>query len=118
MQDYVSGREFGIYYVRYPDDRQGRILSVTSKIFPSVTGDGRRTLRQLIMDDPRAVCAAESYFRASRRNLSEVPALGESVSLVEIGSHCRGAIFLNGSHLITPHLTECIDRLSQAHPGF
>jgi membrane protein DedA with SNARE-associated domain len=117
-QQYVSGCEFGVYYVRYPFQAAGRVLSVTIKKFPSVVGDGSRTLRRLILDDPRAVCMAAAYFRVAKRDLSDVPARGEAVQLVEIGSHCRGTIFLDGAHLITPELAEAIDRVSRAHPGF
>jgi hypothetical protein len=43
---------------------------------------------------------------------------GVVVPLVEIGSHCRGAVFEDGSSLITPALSQRIDRLSFSHPGF
>jgi hypothetical protein len=43
---------------------------------------------------------------------------GELIRLVEIGSHCRGSVFLNGSRLKTSALEEAIDRVSQEHPGF
>ena len=47
-----------------------------------------------------------------------VPAAGETVQLVELGSHCRGAIFLNGMHLSTDALECEIDRISKTHAGF
>ena len=53
-----------------------------------------------------------------RRPVDEVPAAGERVQLVEIGSHCRGAVFLDGTSLNTPALEEAIDRISHSHPGF
>ena len=40
------------------------------------------------------------------------------VRLVELGSHCRGAIFLNGGHLETPELLASIDRIAKSHAGF
>ncbi len=36
----------------------------------------------------------------------------------ELGSHCRGSVFLDGGRLATPALEAGIDRISQAHPGF
>ena len=50
--------------------------------------------------------------------LDPVLAAGETVQLVELGTHCRGAIFLDGSVAITPALTETIERISSAFSGF
>src|SRR5205823_2177502 len=81
-------------------------------------GDGRTSLKNLILGDPRAVCMASAYERTAKRPLDAVPAAGEQVQLVEIGSHCRGTVFLDGSRWITPALSAAIDRVSQAHPEF
>jgi hypothetical protein len=40
------------------------------------------------------------------------------VQLVELGSHCRGAIFLDGGRLKTPQLEAAIDRISRGFRGF
>lgn len=40
--------EAGIFYVRFPGDAQGQIISMTLKYAPSVMGDGVRTARELI----------------------------------------------------------------------
>jgi hypothetical protein len=118
IQRHVAGTEFGVFYYRYPHESRGRIFSITEKRFPVVTGDGVSTLGELILRDPRAVCMAATYERVARRPLDDVPAAGEMVELVELGSHCRGAVFLDGSRLKTPALEQAIDRISQAHPGF
>jgi len=72
----------------------------------------------LILRDPRAVCTASVYEQVSRRPTSDVPSAGEAVQLIEVGAHCRGAIFSDGSRLKTPALEDAIDRVSQAHEGF
>ena len=118
LQQYAAGLEFGVFYFRYPNEPKGRILSITEKRFPELTGDGRHSLDELILRDSRAVCLAGAYARAARRPLHDRPAAGERIQLVEIGSHCRGAIFLDGSHLKTNALEAAVDRISQAHPGF
>ena len=46
--------EAGIFYIRHPDEATGRITSMTLKHPPVVTGDGRSTLRALILADDRA----------------------------------------------------------------
>jgi len=118
LQQYIDGSEFGVFYYRYPDEDRGRIFSITEKRFPEVVGDGRRSLSELILSDSRAVCLASAYARASKRPLSDVPAPSERVKLVELGSHCRGAIFLSGDHWQTRTLEIAVDRICQAYPGF
>lgn len=116
IQRYIPGVEFGVFYYRFPNEARGRIFSITEKRFPEVTGDGQSTLTDLVLRDPRAVCMASAYLK--RANPAAVPAAGERVRLVELGSHCRGAIFLDGSQYKTPALEEAINRISQACPGF
>ncbi len=118
IQRFAPGLEFGIFYYRFPGEPKGRISSITEKRFPSVTGDGRRTLRELILQDDRAVCQAATYIQASRRAVDGIPSAGERVQLVELGTHCRGAIFLDGARHRSDALTAAVDRMSQALPGF
>jgi pimeloyl-ACP methyl ester carboxylesterase/membrane protein DedA with SNARE-associated domain len=117
-QVYVPGREFGVFYYRHPDEDQGHILSVTDKRLISVTGDGERTLEQLILDDERAVCMATFFFEQLGDAIATVPPSGHVVYLTEVGTHCRGALFLDGGHLITEDLRSAIDDLSQCFEGF
>jgi hypothetical protein len=91
LQEYIPGKEYGVFYYRYPGDRRGRIFSVTEKRMPVLLGDGVRTLEELILADERAVCMSHFYLRKNSERIQEVPAMGEGVQLVEIGTHCRGA---------------------------
>ena len=118
IQEYVGGAEFGVFYYRRPSETQGRIFSVTEKRFPVVVGDGRRTLEQLILHDDRAVCAARLYLDRHRETLSSVPALGAAVPLAELGTHCRGALFLDGVQVLSPELVERFDRIAHGFDGF
>ena len=118
LQEYVAGIELGIFYVRRPHEARGRIFSLTEKRLISVTGDGCRTLEELILDDPRAVCLAKRFLARFAARLDEVPWSGESVQLVDVGTHSQGALFLDGSRHWTPALEAAIDRLAQSLPGF
>ena len=115
VQRYVGGLEFGVFYYRYPGEASGRISSITEKRFPEVVGDGVSRLSDLVLRDYRAVCLAHVYLA---RQPDRVPAAGERVRLVELGSHCRGAIFLDGSCYNTPELEAAIDAVARSHPGF
>ncbi|RMG43530.1 MAG: alpha/beta fold hydrolase [Acidobacteria bacterium] len=118
VQEYVPGVEFGLFYVRRPGEERGFLFSVTRKRLPEVVGDGRRTLERLILDDPRAVALAPVYFAANAGRLDDVPAAGERVRLVELGTHCRGAVFEDAAELATPELSRRIDEISRRVPGF
>ena len=117
-QAYVPGVEFGIFYVRMPDDARGRIFAITEKELPVVTGDGKRTLEELILTDPRALPMARVYLDKQHARLHEVLANGERVQLVELGTHCRGAYFSDGMRFATPQLEAEVDRVSRAFDGF
>jgi hypothetical protein len=118
VQEYAPGQEFGVFYYRYPGEAHGHIFSITDKQFPCVTGDGVRTLERLILDDQRAVCMAPFYLNLHNEKRYEVPDDGEVVQLVEIGTHARGTVFLDGHAVRTPALEAAIDRISQAYDGF
>lgn len=118
LQEYVPGEEYGVFYYRYPSDAHGRVFSVTEKRMPLLLGDGKRTLEELILADERAVCMADFYLRKNSERVKEIPAMGERVQLVEIGTHCRGAIFLDGGGTITPELEEVIDQVARSFDGF
>ena len=117
-QEFIAGDEFGVFYVREPGATAGRIFSITQKEFPAVTGDGVSTFEELVLRDPRAVCMAQHYVRSASIDSDTVPALGQRIQLAEIGNHCRGTIFLDGRHLLTPALTAEIDRIAQSYDGF
>jgi hypothetical protein len=118
LQEYVPGEEYGVFYYRYPGSERGRVFSVTEKRMPVLLGDGERTLEELILADDRAVCMLDFYLRKNAERTHEVPAAGESVQLVEIGTHCRGAIFLDGGETITPNLEDAVDRIAKTFDGF
>ena len=118
IQEYIPGFEFGVFYYRFPEDTRGHIFSITEKCFPVVTGDGTSTLERLILRDKRAVCMARAYFKQHRDRLSDIPGKDETVRLIEIGTHCRGAVFLDGGWVKTPALEEAIDRLTRGFKEF
>jgi len=118
VQRYVPGSEFGLFYVRHPDEPTGRILSITEKHLPSVTGDGRSSIEELLFSDERTLGMARFHLEAQAHRLDRVPAQDEVVSLGDLGTHCRGATFRDGAQLSTPELAAALERISRAFPGF
>lgn len=118
LQAFAPGDEFGVFYARRPSEDRGQILSITEKVIPTVTGDGVRTLEQLILADGRAVCQAQVYLDTNASRLDQVLPAGEEVALVDLGTHARGAQFLDGARVNTPELLDAIDDLSRQYEGF
>ena len=119
LQRYIEGpKEAGIFYYRFPNERTGNILGITRKQFPIATGDGMRTLRELILADPRARLIAPTYLNRFGADAERVLGVGERVRLVEAGNHCQGCIFMNGSDLLTEELRARFDEISRKLPGF
>jgi membrane protein DedA with SNARE-associated domain len=118
LQEYIAGAEFGVFYYRLPHEAQGRIFSITHKTFPVVTGDGQHTVEELILKDDRAVALARDYCAQHTDKLDTILPPGECLQLVELGTHCRGSIFLDGARFNTPALTLAIDHLSRRYAGF
>lgn len=119
LQEFIHhDGEAGLFYVREPGERSGRLTSITLKYPPRVVGDGRSTLRELILADPRAGHVPHLYLPRLTHRLHEIPARGERVRLVFVGNHCKGSIFRNGIEFVTPALTSRIDALAQSMPEF
>ncbi len=117
-QRYVAGVEFGVFYVRIPGAERGEVFAVTDKRMIGLTGDGRSTLEELILGDERAVCMGRFFLEKFAERLDEVPGPGERVELTELGTHCRGAVFLDGAELVTPELRAETERVSRVFEGF
>ena len=119
VQRYIPGpHEAGIFYYRFPQEREGHIFAITEKVFPTVTGDGRRTLEELIRADSRASLVSGIYLQRFESEKTRILPAGETLRLVEAGNHCQGAIFLDGARLLSPVLQKRIDEISQSIPGF
>jgi membrane protein DedA with SNARE-associated domain len=115
---HIGPYEAGIFYYRMPGSPRGRILSITDKRFPSVTGDGSSTVEDLIWGDARLRMQAETFLRRHADGRSRVLARGERLQLAIAGNHAQGTLFRDGRHLITTALEDRIDSIACAYRGF
>jgi len=114
LQEYISyPLELSISYYHFPDSREGHLTSVCIKEHLEVTGDGVSSLKELILDYPRAKLQWETLEKKFADRLGEMPGKGEEVLLVPIGNHCKGSKFLNGNAHISPQLTEVFNKIGQ-----
>ncbi len=120
--------EAGIFWMRKTkaDDprpiheRDGFISSITLKRFQFLEGDGKRTIRQLIIDHPRYRCQMKLFFERFTDRLDDVLGDGERLQLSFMGNHAQGTLFVDGASLHSPALEQAINNLarSYANDGF
>ncbi|QSB27853.1 D-alanine--D-alanine ligase [Flavobacterium sp. CLA17] len=119
LQDLIPYRnEVGIFYVRHPNEKEGRITGIVSKEFLTVVGDGASTIEVLIHKTPRFQLQLDALQEEYGDSLHKILAEGEAFNLVPFGNHARGAKFLDGSHWITPKLTQTINQICAQIPEF
>lgn len=110
--------EVGIFYIRPPDAPKGHISSLTYKTSPTVVGDGHSSIATLLKQAPNLNGMAEHYLLRLDDKADRILQKGEQLPLVFAGNHCKGSVFHNGYHDITPELTDALDALLQDVPDF
>lgn len=118
IQEFIEGKEVGIFYYYKPSEEEGRIFSITKKELPHVIGDGQKTIQELILSNDETVNMGKEYLEQNEDRLFEIPNDREQISLVNIGTHARGAIFYDGNELITEALTKEMNKICKSAEGF
>jgi hypothetical protein len=119
LQTYVDFKnEVGIFYYRYPTDRNGQVSGIVSKEFLIVVGDGVSTIDALLRKDNRFILQIPVLQKTYGDKLKIVLQNNEEYLLVPYGNHCRGAKFIDASNLIDEQLTHVIDRVCKQVKGF
>lgn len=119
VQDLIPyPNEVGIFYVRYPNEKAGRITGIVAKEFLTVTGDGTSTIEELIQKTPRFQLQLETLQQEYGLKLKKVLPKGAVENLVPFGNHCRGAKFIDASHWVTPQLTQTMNEICAQIPEF
>jgi hypothetical protein len=119
VQDLIPfEKEVGIFYVRYPNEKLGRITGIVSKEFLIIEGDGSSTAEELIKRNPRYELQLKNLQLEYGKQLLTILPKGEKLNLVPYGNHARGAKFIDGSHWISPKLEETFNEMCLQIPGF
>ncbi len=119
IQEYIDyDLEFGILYHRFPNENKGQITSIVQKGFLSITGDGKRNMRELIANEIRANARLDYLNNKFKNELEDILIDGEKKYLELIGNHCRGTTFYNGHHLINEKLNLVFDDIALKIDGF
>ena len=119
LQEFIPfENEAGIFYYRYPNEKNGHISGIVGKEFLTVTGDGINSIETLLQKDKRFILQIPALQKAYGKQLQQVLPAGENFLLVPYGNHARGAKFIDLSHLTDEKLTATIDNLCKQVNGF
>ncbi|MDX2048919.1 MAG: hypothetical protein SFU87_19175 [Chitinophagaceae bacterium] len=119
IQEYVAYKnEVGIFYHRYPGESMGKLTGIVKKEFLTVTGDGRRSIRELLKSDRRAIMYLGSMENIHGSGLDTVLPENEKRIVSPYGNHARGSKFLDDSKLIDEELTAMVDGICRQIPEF
>ncbi|MEM9877948.1 MAG: D-alanine--D-alanine ligase, partial [Pseudomonadota bacterium] len=108
--------EAGVFYIRRPKQPTGEIFSLTLKYTSTITGDGTRTIGDLIDACPRSFKLRDLYRTRHHAVLDHVLPKGEERAINFAGNHAKGAIFRDGAKHITPAMTHAFDTVAKDFP--
>ncbi|MDF2552950.1 MAG: D-alanine--D-alanine ligase [Chryseobacterium sp.] len=110
--------EVGIFYHRFPDQKSGKITGMVKKEFLSVKGNGEKTLKELVMDNPRSAFQIKAIEQKMGSEMQKTVPENEEIILIPFGSHTRGAKFIDISTEVTETLVQKIDEICTKVNGF
>lgn len=110
--------ELSAFYYRFPGEPKGVVTGFLYKIPLHVTGDGVQTLRQLILQHPKAYKRESELAVKHAINFEKVLPPGEKYMLSYAANHNRGAHFINLKHEIDEKLVQVFDSISLSIDDF
>lgn len=119
IQSYISWHgEAGVFYVRRPGQPRGEIFSLTLRYYPFVRGDGVKSLRKLILTNPRTRWKKGLLFDLHRDWLDDVPPAGALIRLAIVGSNRVGGLYVDANQYVTAAMTSRFDEIANSIPEF
>jgi hypothetical protein len=109
--------EFSVFYIRYPGKEKGMITGLIVKDYLHVTGEGNKTLAELVAAHPTAKFQLEKMKKKHAENWLKLIPAHEKYYLSMAGNHIHGAKFLNLNHEIDEQLCAVFDKISHESTG-
>ena len=118
LQQYCDyPQEYGIFFCKIPGESRGVVVSLTEKIVPSVFGDGRRSVQELVQKNPDFKHNKVALL-SHARNLDYIPHKGEWHQVIVQGSHTYGSIFKDRNDRIGESLESWLNELCAVDDEF
>tara|TARA_R110002072_G_scaffold109335_7_gene236620 strand:+ start:2895 stop:3941 length:1047 start_codon:yes stop_codon:yes gene_type:complete len=119
IQEFLNhANECGIFYYRHPNEKLGKVTSLTLKEFLIITGDGKSSLKELVLKNKRASLYYGILEGDASIEWDTVIEKGTTRKLSSIGNHSKGTRFINGNHLINKTLEETLNSLNHQVKGW
>lgn len=107
LQEYIDyQREFALLFARDPLCQSGQVLSLIEKRYPTVLGDGRQTLKHLILEHPHPFLRKEIVLKKWKSRWAWIPENGKMVRIDDVGNYSRGATFHSEMHTVDPDFVQ------------
>jgi hypothetical protein len=104
--------EVSVFYYRLPDEKKGTITGFLKKEFLTVTGDGRSTLLELMLNYPRVRFRLEEMKSKHAGRLNDIISPGEIYYLSNALNLSRGGKLISLAHEKDENLLKVFDGLS------
>jgi ATP-grasp domain len=116
LQEFVSKKEeYGVFILKNPKTGEINIPSITQKIPLQVLGNGLDSVETLVQKHPRA----SRYRQEIPKELRDIIPDDNRIFQLSIkGNHCKGAIFLDRSELITTEVIAAFEKICQPFQSF
>jgi hypothetical protein len=105
--------EVGIFYVKFPKEKHGKITGIVEKKGIQIRGNGSNTIRELVLQSERYAPLLSHLEKTNSLHLNDILPSGKIVELSSIGNHARGASFFDSTLRNSEKLEHTIDSISQ-----
>lgn len=119
LQSFCSyTKEAAFLYVRKPNEKNGRITSITVKTFCHLMGDGIRTWKAILKEEIRIAHRWKDIAIRESLPWDDISIKGQKYFIEPIGSHNLGTEFNNARELNSSKLLALLDYWADQLPGF
>jgi len=104
--------EVSVFYIRHPKEAKGIVTGFLHKIPLQVTGDGKHTLEELILQHPKGNKRTGELQSKHKEKWNSIIPAGEKYMLSYAANHNRGANFVDLKEHIDEKLVTIFDTIS------
>lgn len=119
LQEWVDyENEIGLFYYKYPNQKNGNISGIVAKEFLTITGDGVSSIEELLLQNKRYILQYKTLQQTQPEQLKVILQKDERKVLVPYGNHCRGSKFIDASNMINNELEKSFNSICNQIPDF